>query len=275
MIQVRDRVARRRLTARLALLVAVLVLAGACSDAPTEKEIAMADDGIDPSIVTVFTSEDLLPVVQELGTLFLIDHPGTTFQYTAKGADVLGQRVDEGVRPSVWIDRAEVLQRFTTDGRATGPAQPVGDDAMQFVVYEDYAGPKPTLEDFGDEAAPVRTGLCELAAPCGRGAQAVLDAEGITPRPDQTLEAGRNVVAKLADGTIDASLIYRTDAARLYTKFDYLSLPDPAVATLTYQSISLRENPVAQEFQSWIATSSDAEDVLVKLGLRVRPGKGS
>jgi molybdate transport system substrate-binding protein len=221
----------------------------------------------------VFTSEELLPAIQELGTLFLIDHPGTTFQYTAKSADVLSQRVDEGVRPSVWIDRAEVLQPFTGEGVATGPAQPVGDDVMLFVVWEEYTGPRPTIEAFGSGDGPAKTGLCDAAVPCGRGAAAVLEREGITPDPDEVFEDGRTVVGRLADRTIDTSLIYRTDAARVYTKFEYLPLPDPAVGAVTYQSLSLRDAPVAQEFQSWIATSDDAAEVLVRLGLRARPGR--
>ena len=273
MIQVRGRALPRRTTAHLALLLAVLLLGVACSDAPTEKEIAMADDGVDPSIVSVFTAEELLPAVQELGTLFLIDHPGTTFQYTAKGADVLSERVNEGVRPSVWIDRAEVLAPFATGGGATGPAQPVGDDVMLFVVWEEYTGPRPTLEDFGSGDGPAKTGLCDAAVPCGRGAAAVLEREGITPEPDAVFEDGRTVVGRMADRTIDTSLIYRSDAARVYTKFEYIPLPDPTVGSATYQSISLREAPVAQEFQSWIATSDDADAVLVKLGFRARAGR--
>ena len=47
-------------------------------------------------------------------------------------------------------------------------------------------------------------------------------------------------------------------------------MPSPLA---TYQSISLREAPVAQEFQSWIATSDDADAVLVKLGFRARAGR--
>ena len=95
----RDRHRTSRLV--LALLASLVVLvAGACSDAPTEKEIAMADDGIDPSIVPIFTSENLLPAVQQLGQVFLIDHPGTTFQYIAKDAETLGRRVSDGIRDS-------------------------------------------------------------------------------------------------------------------------------------------------------------------------------
>ena len=149
---------------------------------------------------------------------------------------------------------------------------------MQFVVCEEYTGPRPTLEDFGVRRRHrPSTGLCDAAVPCGRGAAGgARRTRASRPQPDADLRGrAQRRRSKLADGTIDTSLIYRTDAARVYTKFEYLPLPDPTVGAVTYQSISLQETPVAQEFQSWIATSTDAEAILVKLGLRARSGPRS
>lgn len=265
----RDR--RRASRLALAVLAALLVLlAGACSDAPTEKEIAMADDGIDPSIVPIFTSEALLPAVEQLGTVFLIDHPGTTFQYTAKDADTLSRRVGDGVRPVLWIDDADVLAPFV--GEAVGAPGPVGDDVMQFVRYEDYKGATPTLEFFGPGTFPARSGLCEVTAPCGRAAQDILTQAGVTPDADVVAPTGREVVSAAATDQVDTALLYRSDTARLWTKFKLLPLPDPAIGAETYESLRLRDDPIGESFQSWIATSADADAILVKLGLRPRPG---
>jgi molybdate transport system substrate-binding protein len=266
----------RPLAARLVLtLLAALLVAGAvaCSDAPTAKEIEKADDGIDPSIVPIFTSDALLPVVQQLGTVFLIDHAGTTFQYTAKESDVLSQRVRDGYRPALWIDLDQVLEPFTTDTAARGPAQPMGNDTMQFVVSEEYEGPNPTLEVFGSERSPARTGLCETAAPCGAAAEQILADEGITPAPDNVYPAGINVIAALKDNQIDAALIYRSDATRLFTRLRFFPLPDPDVAVRTYETLRLRDDAIGEEFQSWIATSPEADSILVKWGYRPRPGR--
>jgi len=269
---------RRPTTSRLVLaLLAALLAVGAvaCSDAPTKKEIEKADDGIDPSIVPIFTSEALLPVVQELGSVFLIDHAGTTFQYSAKEPSVLAQRVRDGVRPALWIDLAQVLEPFASDTAANGPPQPMGNDTMQFVVTEAYGGPNPTLEIFGDGPSPARTGLCEPAAPCGLAAQKLLTDEGITPAPDTVYPEGINVVAALKEEQIDAALLYRSDANRIRTRLRFFPLPDPGVGERTYQTLRLREDAIGEEFQSWIATSPDAEAILVKWGYRPRPGRAT
>lgn len=264
----RDRHRTSRLV--LALLASLVVLvAGACSDAPTEKEIAMADDGIDPSIVPIFTSENLLPAVQQLGQVFLIDHPGTTFQYIAKDAETLGRRVSDGIRPALWIDEARALDPH--EAQAIGEPAPVGDDVVQFVRYRDYKGPAPTLEVFGAGSFPARSALCDVEVPCGRAARAILDDAGITPEPDAMLPTGRDVVAAAAKGEVDTSLLYRSDTARLWTAFKLLPLPDPTIGARTYQSLRMRDDTIANGFQTWIATSPDADAVLVKLGLRPRP----
>ena len=266
-----DRHLGRRLV--LALLgAALLVAAVACSDAPTEKEIAMADDGVDPSIVPIFTSEDLLTVAQDLGTVFLIDHPGVTFQYIAKPPDVLGERVRSGVLPVLWIDEAQVLEPFVSDAAARGEPAPVGDDVVQFVLYKTYTGPKPTLEVFGAGTFPTRSGLCDAAVPCGRGALEVLEAAGVTPEPDLTFPTGRELVDGFVDEQLDTALMYRSDAARIWTAFKLQPMPDPTIGTRTYESLRLRDDPIGESFQKWIASSPEADAILVKRGLRARPG---
>jgi hypothetical protein len=266
---------RRRYRARLVLSVlaalAVIVTA-ACSDAPTEREIKAADDGVDPSIIPIFTSEALLSTVQALGTVFLIDHPGVTFQYTAMDADTVASRVGDGVRPSLWIDRADVIASLAGGPDAKGAPAPVGDDPMEFVVYKDFKGTRPTLEAFGAGTFPARAGLCETTAPCGSAGDEILEQAGIEPDPDVLVPTGRELVNAFAQGKVDTALLYRSDAARLWTAFKLLPLPDPTIGALTYESLRLRDDAVGEAFQSWIATSPDAAAILIKLGLRPRPG---
>lgn len=261
------RTTRRALAAALALL--VLLVAVGCSDAPTEKEIAMADDGINPTIVSIFVPEVLLPVTQELGTAFATTHPGTTFQYTAKDSETLRARVEEGYDPAMWIDRDDVLagrDGLTETGR-------FGENTMELLTLKTYVGPAPTLEDFGSSAsAPIVTGLCETSAPCGLGAEEVLENAGVDPDPDREVETGRLLVAAVADESVGAALMYRSDASQLYTKFAFYRLPDPRVAQLTYQTKVYRDLPVIREFQSWIAGSPVAEAILIRRGYRPNPG---
>jgi hypothetical protein len=257
-----------------AILAALLVLlSAACSDAPTEKEIAMADDGIDPSIVPIFTSPALLTMVNDLGNIFLVEHPGVTFQYTAKDPDTLAQRARGAVKPALWIDDRAALEPLIAEGETVGEPGVVGDDPMQMVILKSFKGERPTLEVFGPGTFPAQSGLCDVAAACGQAAREILAQAGITPEPDFTLATGRDVV--VAMGTKDqfqTGLVYRSEAAGLVTKFSVIKLPDPAIGLRTYQSVRLRDDSIGAAFQDWIATSPDAEAILVKKGLRPRPG---
>ena len=257
----------------LAVLAALLILVtAACSDAPTEKEIAMADDGIDPSIVPIFTSEELLPVVTQLGTIFLVEHPGYTFRYTTKDAETLSQRVREQHKPALWIDEADVLAPFVGDPASFGTPVRFGDDVMHFIVNKTYDGEPPTLEVFGPGNWPTATALCDTSLPCGQTAEEILRQAGVTPEPDATLAQSREVMAGVADNTYQTSLLYRTDAAGQYTKFRLVQLPDPTIGAKTYQSLLMDNSGVAAAFQTWIDQSPDAEAILVKLGYRPLPG---
>jgi molybdate transport system substrate-binding protein len=265
---------RRRLLA--VVLVAMAVLVAGCSDAPTEAEIEMADDGIDPSIVSIFVADGLLPVVEELGTIFLIQHPGTTFQYSTKPSEELADRVRDGFRPTLWVDRDDVLEEFADDPATRGPAAPFGEDVFQWVAWEDFPDArKLTLDVFGGGAQPARSGICEPEPPCGVAARAVLDAAGVVPEPDVETESGRDLESRIAKGDFDTALVYRSDASRIYTRFTQLELPDPTMGTLTYETISMADDPVVAEFQNWIVTSPQAQDVLVKRGLRERGSRAA
>jgi molybdate transport system substrate-binding protein len=253
-----------------AILLALVLLAVGCSDAPTEEEIERADDGIDPSIVSVFVSEPMLEVVQELGDVFLIQHRGTTFQYIAKPSEDLAGRVAGGFRPAMWIDRPEILAPFVSDEDTVGPPAPVGEDVMQFIVIEDYKGPTLTLDVFGAGANDATSGLCEPAAPCGVAARAILDQAGVVPEPDALKVNGVAIVAAIRLGEIQTSLVYRSEASRLFGLFAFVELPEPTIGMLTYQSISMVDLPVATEFQNWIATSPEATEILIKRGYRSR-----
>lgn len=261
------RTARRSLGAVLAAL--LLLLAG-CSDAPTEEEIERADDGIDPSIVAIFVSEPLLPVIEELGNVFLIQHNGTTFQYIAKPSDDLAARVANGFRPALWIDDRETIAPFADDGDVYGAPTPVGDDVMQFIVVRDYDGPPLTLEVFGPGAEPAASGLCDPEPPCGVAARDILEQAGVEPEPDVTSADPAALLPAMRAGEFQTSLLYRSQVARLYTIFDVLTLPDPTIGAFTYESISMQDLPVAAEFQDWIATSPSAAEILTKRGLRDR-----
>jgi molybdate transport system substrate-binding protein len=270
-----DREGRAGVPTRLVLAVLaslLLLVTAACSDAPTEKEIAMADDGVDPSIIPIFTSEQLLRTVTELGTIFLVDHPGITFRYTAKDPDTLSQRVREQTRPALWIDDAEVLAPFIGDPAAVGAPVRVGDDVMHFIVNRNYAGENPTLEVFGPGTFPTATALCDTSIPCGSTAHEILRQAGVTPEPDATVAVAREAMVKVADNTYQTSLLYRTDAAGLYTGFRLVALPDPTIGAKTYQSLRMSDNATAAAFQTWIDQSPDAAAILVKFGYRPVPG---
>lgn len=263
-------VARVRLGAAV-LATVLLILTSACSDAPTEQEIAMADDGVNPSIVSIFTSEELLPVVRELGTRYRFDHSGVTFLFTAKDPEGLATTTRTGTRPALWIDWAEALAPVVSDPGVVGSPVPVGDDVMQFLVTRNY-GQRVPLEVFGAGDYPVASVLCATTLPCGPAARAILEQAGVTPKPDATLARTQEILVAMRDDVYQTTLMYRSNASSLFTAFRVIALPDPTIGARAIESLRFTEDAVGADFQSWIAESPEAQEILVKRGFRDRPG---
>lgn len=267
------RASRARTLLAVALAFTV-IMASACSDAPTEKEIAMADDGINPSIVSILVDERMSKVIQRLGLVFLRDKPGVTFQYTSLDPELMAARVRDGFRPTLWLDSREELEPFVDDPAAIGEPVNIGDDVVQWVVDRDYAGQAPALADFANPSGPVVTALCDEPEPCASASTLVLAREGIVPDPAVVLPTGRDVLAAVAEARVDTSILYRTDTAPIYTRMIVQPLPDPEIGQVIYDSIRFTDLPIGEQFQQWLATSPEAEAELRKTGfLPFRSGR--
>ena len=255
-----------------ALVLVLLGLATACSDAPTAKEIEKADDGVDPSLVTVLAPKALQQVVVELGARFSESSRGIAITYvpTEPGED--GERFVGAYRPSMWIDDAALIAPYASDPKALGPPVRFGETPLLFVVHEDRADVPRSPAIFGSETSRLRSGLCDDTAPCGAAARTLLVQVGVDPDPDLVLPDGRELVAALLRKEVDAVIAYRNDVARAYPVVDIEPLPgdDPTAEQIDYQTIVFGQVPVAAEFQRWIATSPDAAAVLAQFGFLPR-----
>lgn len=263
----------RRARGLAAALVLVLIgLATACSDAPTAKEIEKADDGVDPSVVTVLAPKGLQQVVVELGARFSETNRGIAITYVPADESEDGERFVGGYRPSMWIDAEAELAPFASDPKALGAPTRFGETPLLFVVHRDRADVPRTPAVFGSEASPLRTGLCDEAAPCGAAARALLGQVGVDPDPDLVLPDGRELVAALLKKEVDAVIAYRNDVARAYPVVSIETLPggDPTAEQIDYQTLVFGQVPIAAEFQRWISSSPDAATVLAQFGFLPR-----
>lgn len=265
----RSRGARRL---ALAITLVLIALVTACSDAPTAKEIEKADDGVDPSVVTVLAPKGLQQVVVELGARFSETTRGIAITYVPANDSGDGEQFVGGYRPSMWIDAASELAPYLSDPKASGAPARFGETPLMFAVHEDLAGVPRSLAVFGSDASPLSSGLCEDTAPCGIAAREALGQAGVEADPDLVRPDGRELITALSKKEVDAVIVYRNDVARVYSIVDEEPLPiaDPTIGQIEYQSLVFGRVPVAAEFQRWIVSSPDAAAVLARFGFLPR-----
>lgn len=261
----------------LAALVVVTALLTACSDAHTADEKEQAEAGTDPRVITVFQPPELLAAVQALAVEFGKDHPDVAFVYETDTSQALRKKVDEGARPSVWIDLAQLLDGFASDVRSQGPPFDFGNNVLQFVVKDGNPKRIHSLAVFGPDGGPypgARTGMCKVDTLCGSSSLKFLVQQKIDATPTTRAPDGDVLVSSIVAGSLDAALVYRTSAAPLGPQLVVEPLDDPSTGLLDYHMLRMTTSLTASDFQTWLATDA-AKAVLLNQGLHPLMTKGS
>ena len=253
------------------LLAAALVAATACSSS--------SDDGGDEEggpvgtasgAVTIDASSSLERAMPELVSAYQAVEPGVVIRVsTAPGSEILEGITDGTREPDLYID----LDTRTSDVDAAD-VQPFGEDPMSLIVPQGNPGAVTGLEVFGPGQAAT-TVLCVEDAPCGAGAREQLAAAGVTPEPDEVLPGWREIATAVADGEFDASLLRRSEWINRIRRLEVVQVPPDVRLVDVYETAVISDDPEAQRFAEWVATSPEADEALRSRGLRALAGGGA
>lgn len=183
----------------LRVLVAVaLVLAGSgCAARPQPT-------------VTVLAAASLTGTFTTLADRFERAHPGVRVRLSFGASSTLAQQVVAGAPADVFAAAdPTTMGTVTAAGAAAGPPQVFARNVLTIAVPP---GNPRGVRGVADLARPgVAVALCAPQVPCGRAAQAVLAADGVTVRPVTFEQDVKAVLTKVSLGEVDAGLVYRTD----------------------------------------------------------------
>lgn len=210
--------------------------------------IATSCGGADDETVTVFVASSLGDVVAELGAA-----SGLDVRLNVAGSAALRLQLDEGAAADVFIpaDPAQLdLLTVDVDGEQVAVA------TNTLVVAHRADGPAITLDDFDTD--DLLLGACAPAVPCGGYAALAFDAAGITPRLDTEEPDVRSVAAKVADGELDAGIVYLTD---VLAEERLAATPIDDGPTVAYEAAVLADAPnpaIASALLDFLTTDAAA-----------------
>ncbi len=233
------------------LVVAMAVLGG------------LAGCGSDSSTVSVFAAASLADAFSEIEAAFEDANPGLDVQLNIAGSSALREQILDGAPADVFASaNTEVMAELVAAGAVSDAPAVFARNRLQIAVPTGNPGAVSGLGDFDREE--LLLGLCARGVPCGDLARAALEDAGVAPVPDTEEPDVRSLLNKVAEGELDAALVYATDVlaeADRVVGFDIDSgSPSPALYPLAV--LADAANPTGAVAFSAFVVSAAGEAIL-------------
>jgi molybdate transport system substrate-binding protein len=217
----------------------------------------------DPNTISIYAPSQLSKPLERVTTAFQQEHPGTTFQFTLGPGSDLAQRIQQGQKPSIFIDTATSLASVKA-ARPTAPPVNFGYDWVQLAVRRGNPKQVRGLDAFGPGSA-VTTGTCSPELFCGQVDGRVLQTAGINAAPKVVTSNVSELTDGVKNGSIDAVLLPRSDLRAVITSIE--TPPIQNQYRVDYQMAQFRSSGQADEFVQWVQTAPTARQTLRSAGM--------
>jgi molybdate transport system substrate-binding protein len=262
----------------LALLLCLMLAAGACSGDHPGSGAARADDGAGGgSEVLVFAASSLTEAFGETGRRFEEVNPTATVRFVFGPSDALAAQINNGAPADVFASASETWMEAVHDQPPGVSAE--GTFARNRLVIitppDDPAGIS-SLEDLGEPG--VKLVLAAEDVPAGTYAREALDGVGVAERAEANVvsneEDVKAVVQKVLLGEADAGIAYVTDLTTdVESSVRAVPIPraDNVIATYPIAVVASSEHAtLAGTFVEYVR-SSVGQDVLRSYGFLPPP----
>lgn len=213
--------------------------------------------------LTIFVSDELHPTLLRIVAVFGEIFPNVPFDIHHGPSSQLLARIQAGERPDLYFDSAAVVA-FGGDLPGREPV-PFADNPL--VILTPPGNPLQLgLSAFSGDPA-TRSGVCDPSVPCGELAQHALSRAGITPSPDLVAPDGRTLADAVVRGEVDAALVLRTEARRVFRRASVARITEGDAVALRYVAVQMSSGPVVKGFREFATTSEPARRILGAAGL--------
>jgi molybdate transport system substrate-binding protein len=214
---------------RLALAVAALAAVG-CDDGA---------GGSTGGTLRVFAAASLTDAFEELAERFESAHDGVEVELNLAASSSLREQILAGAPADVFASADELTMQAVVDAGLAPDATPFATNELQIAVPAGNPGAVTGLADFADD--DLLLGLCAPEVPCGRLAREALERAGVVARPDTEEPDVRSLLTKVAEGDLDAGVVYRTDVLAPGGDVEGVAIPDASNVVVTYPIAALAD----------------------------------
>lgn len=250
----------RRCWRALALIVGATLALSGCGSGGTA--------GLSGAL-TIVASPSLTDAITAMAHAFTTTHAGVQIQTVFEPDSRIADRAGQSPAPDLIV--AEDQATITAAGITTEPAAFA---QGQLVLAVPNGNPARVVSAADLMRPDVRVALCDPKEPCGAIAAEVLAAAEVTLGDGARFEPDvRSALRHVTEGTADAALVYRSDAAAAGEDVMTVEIPQSSAALATFVAAIPPSAPnpgVAQAFLDYLV-SAPVRDALTRDGFRPIP----
>ena len=219
--------------------------------------------------LNVFAAASLTESFGKIGKDFEAANPGTTVTFNFAGSSALATQINQGAPADVFASAAPANMKTVTDkGNAEGT--PTTFVKNQLVIAVAKGNPK-GIKGLSDLANPdIKVALCAPQVPCGAAANKALAAANVKVTPVTLEQDVKAALSKVRLGSVDAALVYRTDAKAAAADVDAVEFPESSAAINEYPIVVLKNaanKAAAQAFVAYVLSNA-GKTVLTEAGFQ-------
>ncbi len=195
--------------------------------------------------VRVFAAASLTDAFADLAAVFEAENPGTEVELNLAGSSSLRAQIEAGAPADVFASAGgPVMDQVADVGSVVGRPQPFAVNSLTIAVPVGNPGGIEGIADFADDE--LFLGLCASTVPCGALADRVLSDVGVVAAADTREPDVRALLTKVAEGELDAGLVYRTDVLAAADVVEGIELPAGVEAGAAYPIAALDQGNRSQ-----------------------------
>jgi molybdate transport system substrate-binding protein len=220
---------------------------------------------------TIWAPDHMKKQVDQVVKFFHSRIPAVQVNVVYDTAANFGDRLLTGEKPDVYLATARQLETFKAEGSLEGDTVDFGTDLMQVIVQP--GNPKGIALDAFDYDPTSKVGLCETETQCGRSARAVIANMRMPAVPDTNEPDAATLIRKVAEGQLDAGIVYRSEAAKAVRegRVEVVEIPSLANVETDLQFLVIRPGSAVDQFTRYLARSGKVKTALQDAGLTETP----
>jgi len=185
------------------------------------------------SELTVFAAASLTDAFEEVGEAFEVAHGDVALVFAFGASSALREQIVEGAPADVFASAAPGLLADLAHAGLVAEVVPFATNRLQLAVPAGNPADVSGIDDLGRDELLV--GLCAPEVPCGTVARSALADAGVEAAADTEEPDVRALLTKLAEGELDAGLVYATDVLAAAGRVEGIDLPGGVDATTAYR----------------------------------------